>query len=638
MTIRLKAQRPNQWLRFDLEGNGLNELTIDKSKNIIKECSVIHCMWVQDLYDRSFKLYKGDSLREGAERLFAAECIRGHNILQYDVSVLERLTGVRRPQTCRIDDSLVRSRLLWLEPGSGPMGGSSLEEWGHWLGIRKGQFKGPWDKWSKEMEDYCKQDVVVHEAIDNCLAGIPQNEAVVRIEHKVGEIIARQTANGWCYDKEGGLKLIAELEIEKAGLLDQLRSVFPDKMETLKTPTHYEIRNNKAKVIAKAPTKGAAEKSLRDLCKKVGIKFKDTTATIVPGPMRTKLHPFNPDSGDQIADRLKERYKWKPTVFTDGGKPKTDYDVMSRLPYPEAKLLLKYGDNGKMLDYLLDYDKRVGASRDGKVHGSINVQGCVTGRMSHSQPNLGNVPKGEKDKEGKPLDDYWKIRRNFRARPGWVMVGGDASALEDRMRANRSGFYDPVEWELRKEDLHTVNMNILRTIVPECTRDNAKTFWYAWLYGARAKKQGSIFGKGADVGEKLDAKFKQGRPALAKLVAYCQRQAKEVGYLKLIDSRMVPCRSEHSALNTLLQGDGGVLMKVALIICDATLQKKYKPGLDYEFLGNIHDEFQMESRPEIAEEVGKTIVWSIAEAGRRLKVRVPLAGEYKVGASWAETH
>lgn len=641
----LRPEGPNEQLRFDLEADGFNELAIDAKGRIIKEATTIHCMWVQDLYDRSLTLYKGDNLIEGVKRLWAAKVVRGHNIMQYDIPIIERLTGLKKPATCRVDDSLIRSRLLWPEAYTAPMGGNDLEQWGRWLvkqgklSCGKGEFKGPWDRWSQEMEDYCKQDVLVHEAIEEYLAKIPQIESVVRLEHAVSAIIARQTANGWCFDRASAERMIAEFDIKRAELMDKLNEAFPPSVETLKTPQYYQVVTKTGKVVVQAETKGATERLFKEFLRSKNLKPWQVTAEIKPGPMRTKLHPFNPSSPDQIVERLRAKYSWEPEEFTDAGNAKADYDVLVQLDYPEVKLLLEYGDVDKMLEMLMDYERRAAASRDGKIHGTINTQGAVTGRMTHKQPNTGNVPKAEKDKDGNYKGVSWKIRTLFLPRPGWVEVGCDASSLEDRMLRNRLGKFDPKELVLSKEDLHTANMNILRQAVPEITRDGAKTFWYGILYGAGDKKAGKIVKKGRDVGKRMKEMFFRGRPNLGKLIEWCKYQAKHTGKLKLLDGRYVPCRAEHSSLNTQLQGDGAVVMKVALVLFDTALQREgFVPGQDYEFVGNIHDEFQLECRPEIAERVGKLGVWSIEESGRRLNVKVPLNGEYKIGKSWAETH
>jgi DNA polymerase I-like protein with 3'-5' exonuclease and polymerase domains len=74
-------------------------------------------------------------------------------------------------------------------------------------------------------------------------------------------------------------------------------------------------------------------------------------------------------------------------------------------------------------------------------------------------------------------------------------------------------------------------------------------------------------------------------------------------------------------------------MKKALTILWDKLKNK-----DAFVIANIHDEFQIEAKPEIADEVGKIAVESIKEAGEHFNLRVPLGAEYRVGNNWAETH
>ena len=92
-------------------------------------------------------------------------------------------------------------------------------------------------------------------------------------------------------------------------------------------------------------------------------------------------------------------------------------------------------------------------------------------------------------------------------------------------------------------------------------------------------------------------------------------------------------RSEHSALNTLLQGAGAIVMKKALVILD-----DYIKDLDAHFVANVHDEWQIEVREDQSEEVGKYGVKAIREAGEYFNLNCPLDGEYNVGKNWSETH
>jgi len=128
-------------------------------------------------------------------------------------------------------------------------------------------------------------------------------------------------------------------------------------------------------------------------------------------------------------------------------------------------------------------------------------------------------------------------------------------------------------------------------------------------------------------------------PALKKLIEAVRDRAKKRGYLIGLDGRKLYVRSQHSALNTLLQSAGAVQMKTALVILDEDLQSHgWVPGVDYEFLANVHDEWQIETKPEISDDVGKMAVEAIRKAGVHLNFKCPLDGDYKVGRNWAETH
>ena len=76
-------------------------------------------------------------------------------------------------------------------------------------------------------------------------------------------------------------------------------------------------------------------------------------------------------------------------------------------------------------------------------------------------------------------------------------------------------------------------------------------------------------------------------------------------------------------------------MKKALVL----FYKKIKKNKwDVRLVANVHDEFQFEARPELAEVIGQAARQSIVEAGEYYKLRCPLDGEFKVGKSWKQTH
>jgi DNA polymerase I-like protein with 3'-5' exonuclease and polymerase domains len=138
----------------------------------------------------------------------------------------------------------------------------------------------------------------------------------------------------------------------------------------------------------------------------------------------------------------------------------------------------------------------------------------------------------------------------------------------------------------------------------------------------------------------MKAAFLARLPALAQLKVAVERAAKDKGTLRSLDGAPMKVRSQHSALNTLLQGAGALVMKKALIELDYSLRvlKRLVPGRDYEFVANIHDEWQIECVGEYGDLIGEQAVKAIRIAGTALKMRCPLAGEYKTGRNWAETH
>lgn len=277
---------------------------------------------------------------------------------------------------------------------------------------------------------------------------------------------------------------------------------------------------------------------------------------------------------------------------------------------------------------------------DGRVHGKVITNGAVTGRMTHSGPNMAQVPAIRKDDTGVILLDTAggygvECRQCWTVEDGNVLVGCDASGLELRMLAHYMKDEDYVRTVTEGSskdgtDVHTVNQRAAGL----ATRDNAKTFIYAFLYGAGDAKIGSIVGGTAKDGAKLRLKFLAQTPALAKLLDRVAKQATK-GWVPGLDGRRIWVRSEHAALNSLLQGAGAIVMKKALCIFYDKIKANKWP---VKLVANVHDEFQFECNKEVAEEAGKAARMSIIEAGQFYQLRCPLDGEYKIGRSWRETH
>ena len=291
-----------------------------------------------------------------------------------------------------------------------------------------------------------------------------------------------------------------------------------------------------------------------------------------------------------------------------------------------ATLIRDYLMLQKRISQIESWMEAVG--KDGRVHGKVITNGAVTGRMTHSSPNMAQIPNAGSI-YGPECRECWSVEE------GNVLVGCDASGLELRMLAHYmkdDGYVRTVTEGSSKEgtDVHTVNQHSAG--LP--TRDAAKTFIYAFLYGAGDSKIGSIVGGTAKDGERLKSKFLKQTPSLAKLLERVKKQSTK-GWVPGLDGRRIWVRSEHAALNSLLQGAGAIVMKKALVLFHDKI-KKYKWPV--KLVANVHDEFQFECPPDIAELAGLAAKMSIVEAGEYFKLRCPLDGEYKIGRNWKETH
>jgi DNA polymerase I-like protein with 3'-5' exonuclease and polymerase domains len=262
------------------------------------------------------------------------------------------------------------------------------------------------------------------------------------------------------------------------------------------------------------------------------------------------------------------------------------------------------------------------ADNNDRVHCKVITNGAVTGRMTHSKPNLAQVPRVG-NPFGKECRECWTVE------DGNVLVGIDASGLELRMLAHYMRDEEYTN-EILSGDIHTANMNAAGLT----NRDQAKTFIYAFLYGAGPAKIGQIVGGGEREGRKLIDSFLDNTPALHKLKEKVNRLAQK-NWLPGLDGRRLIIRSQHAALNTLLQGAGAIVMKKALVLLHEKINSDIILG---SFVANVHDEWQIETSKEFAESVGQLGVQAIQQAGLALGLRCPLDGEYKIGTNWATTH
>lgn len=622
-------------LFFDIETDGLLD-TVTQA----------HCLVIIDEYDNVTK-YRPSEVHQGAKRLLEAiregDFIFGHNIINFDIPALTKLYSdtftVPYKLQKNVVDTLVLSRLIYgnikdsdsglLRIGKLPgklYGSHSLKAWGYRLGELKGSYAeettDAWAQYSEEMLTYCVQDVVVTKKLYEKLMSKNYPQEPITLEHQAQWLMAKQERNGFPFYVFAAQELEVELRSRSSTLDAILRQQVPPIPDKVFTPK----RDNKTKGYFKG----------------VPIqKYKD----------------FNPNSRQQIEWLIKNHFKYLPNneeLFEEGtdrlkidditfGYLKADPDAPEALR-KLAGVFEEYLMITKRLGQLIDgkYGWLKCVKEDGRIHGSVNSCGAVTGRATHAAPNVAQVPS-----IGSPYGK--ECRSLFTVPEEWYQAGVDASGLELRCLAHFMYPYDNGAYahEILNGDIHTANQ--LAAGLPE--RNQAKTFIYAFLYGAGDAKIGKIVHGDAKDGKRLKREFLSKTPAIADLKAAITNAlvAEEFRgrvirwkrrYLKGLDGRPLHVRSIHSALNLLLQSAGALICKKWIILLEENLiAQGLDHGKDFQYMAWVHDEVQIACRTkEIAETVVKVAQDSMRQAQDFFGFRVQLDTEGKIGKNWCDCH
>ena len=548
--------------------------------------------------DNRITYFKEDELDKFGAYIDRYDEFVGHNIIGFDAPVIKKIIGVDLHEKGKVIDTLVLSRLF--DPVR--EGGHSLKSFGERLKFGKLDFKD-FSEYSDEMLEYCIRDVELTERVLGYLIKYNPDfsREAIRLEHDIARIITQQENNGFLFDVVKADLLLGKLR-EKINEIEQrVRERF------IPLPTFVKIVKPRYRKDGSLST--------------VGLNSLGQGWENVMGDFSLiEMKEFNLGSRQQIARYLRY-FGWNPTKFTEHGQPIVDEKVLQGITdIPEAELIKEFLLLQKRIAQVESWVEAV--AEDGRVHGRVITNGAITGRMSHQSPNMAQVP-AVYSPYGKDCRELWVVPE------GYKLVGVDASGLELRILSHYMNDKEYID-AIINGDIHTTNQNLAGL----STRDQAKTFIYAFIYGAGDEKLGAICGGSRNHGKAIKDRFLRGTPALANFRKRVDK-ATGKGWLKGIDGRKLRIRNRHSALNTLIQGGGAIVMKKALILLEEQVSKhklKARP------VANVHDEFQYEVVESQAEDFGSLAVDSIINAGKELGIRCPLNGEYKYGNNWQETH
>ena len=532
----------------------------------------VHCIVAKDISTNIVYVWDSSNMYGFKSWVKGVDKFIMHNGLSFDAPVLNKLLNADILPN-KIIDTLILSQLF------NPIRekGHSLKAWGEKLNMLKGGEDVNFFKYNKAMLDYCKQDVEITHAVYKELVkeseGFSQESS--DLEHDIRLIIDQQEKNGFAFDIMKAQQLLATLK-------DDI----------------YDLEQ---------------------------WSLEEFEPTIVEMKTKTKEIPFNIGSRQQIADRLIKK-GWKPKQFTDKKNIIINEAVLKKIKEPELKLTAE-----RFSKYFLLQKRAVmveswieACDNDNKVHGKVMTLRTITGRMAHNSPNMAQIP-AVYSPYGKACRGLWTVSDITK----YKLVGTDASGLELRCLAhylNDTNYTD----EILNGDIHTKNMELAGLE----GRAQAKTFIYAFLYGAGPEKIGKIVGEGRDKGNILINRFLSNLPALKRLRNQVENASRR-GKIKAIDGRYLKVRSTHSALNTLLQGAGAIICKQWLL---HIIKRVYNKKLDVKLVASVHDEYQFEVANEDVNEFCSITKIAMKETEKTLNLRCPLDNDYKVGVTWKETH
>ena len=624
----------------DLETNGFLDVVTTV------HCGVFHSLEGDEVF--SFSPEDGiDYISRMLSFMDGCDSLIFHNGFGFDFPVLKKLFNYEYKG--KKEDTLVLSRLLnpkRLVPPNCPnkKAPHSIEAWGYRVGRGKPEHT-EWAVFTPAMLHRCKEDVEIGKLTYLALMQEKQDyewEPAIRLSNRLFEILGKQEQYGWLVDQEWIEKSLSMLTHWMERIDKALYSYLPIILEVEETKVKGEYKH----VTKPFLNSGKYNAHVLKWLDKVGLAPEDKP---IGGPhTRVNFRKVSLDKSKEVKDWLLE-LGWIPDKWNyndDGQKtsPKLDKDDTFVGVSGTLGSLVVRRVQCKQRRSIIEGWKGV-IRADGRIP-SVVANLAETGRATHR--NIVNVPNGDS------FFGKW-MRKIFICKKGYKLVGTDSAGCQLRMLAARMGDAEYMETIVNGDkdkgtDMHSVNMRAAGL----GNRGQAKTFIYGFLFGAGDAKIGSIVRGGSEEGKRLKEQFLNGLPALGALIERLTKEWKKNakrrpnrwggteyynGHVIGLDGRPIFIDSEHKILVYVLQSDEAIMMSAAYNMCYKRLTSQgYKWGEDWAYVCFYHDEYSIECKEELAEEIKDIAEQCIVDAGKFFKIACPHEGEGQIGNSWWDVH
>jgi DNA polymerase-1 len=616
----------------------------------------------------------------------------GHNFIDYDKRALARVLDTKIPVS-KITDTLVLSRILFPVFEGG--GGHSMEDWGKRLGLHK-LVHNDWTKFSHDMLVYNIRDVELGIKLYNYLTknAKPFSRQSIRTEHNIRFILDEAQQNGFKLDEARAQQLYVEIGNICADIEKKIKKDYPPKKIVIKELKPRFLKNGEmhgqdAKTIAKNPNFDLVTKD-DGTVEYHFFEWKEFNIASSQD-VRERME----EAGWQPVI-FKKPSKTQQEKGLKVGNPELCEENFATLPEtaPEsAKLIAKWMMLISRVRTIKQWFNALNPNT-GCVHAKIIEVGANTHRMSHNSPNMANNAKvATKKHEFKTLEEMetflsnipekeiieikkkdlkcevlaWGEDADYKTdmRACWIsrdpknriIVGIDLAGIQLRGFAHYANNKEYME-QILSGDIHTYNREILVKLVKKfCAqrsldealvkflqkndkgrRDDAKTFIYAYLFGAGGKKVGNILGFPGELQAAAGKFIREGFVTSIKGLDKFKKEIEEAaerGFMVALDGRLIKLPNAHFAFSIYLQSFEAILMKTAMCLAHKKIKER---GIDALLVAVVHDELQFDCARDQADELGKLVVESMEEAGRLYKTNIPITGEYHMGDNWALSH